>query len=71
MMGEKMQERTMVMKVLSSSIEEMRNQLVELAGARGFQDQQVILLSQRLDVLIVDYLSRGHQKENPFLARAI
>lgn len=71
MMGEKLQERTKVMKVLSSSIEEMRNQLVELAGARGFQDQQVIMLSQRLDVLIVDYLSRGHQKENSFLARVI
>jgi hypothetical protein len=59
------------MKVLSGSIEEMRMQLVKLAELKGFQDQEVIRLSQRLDVLIFNYLSWSEQDDCPFLAEAM
>jgi hypothetical protein len=59
------------MKSLRHTIEELRGQLVRLATAKGFQDEEVLRLSQKLDVLIVHYLSQERSSAGIYYAEAI
>jgi len=59
------------MKSLRQTIEELRGQLVRIAAAKGFQDEEVLRLSQKLDVLIVNYLKQERRKAELFYAEAI
>jgi hypothetical protein len=60
-----------MMKSLRQTIEELRGQLVRIAAAKGFQDEEVLRLSQKLDVLIVNYLKQERRKAELFYAEAI
>ena len=60
-----------MMKSLLYSIEELRAQLALLAGDKGLQDEEVLRLSQKLDVLIVNYLARERGSAKRFYAEAI
>ena len=59
------------MKSLRQTIEELRGQLVRIAAVKGFQDEEVLRLSQKLDVLIVNYLKQERSKAEIYFAEAI
>ncbi len=50
----------MVMNIMQR-IEELRSELIEKGTSQGFQDPQVIVISQQLDELINQYYRLGHE----------
>lgn len=49
--------------ILNEMIEQLRSQLIELVAAKGdFVDDEVVALSEKLDILICRYWQEGNKQ---------
>lgn len=59
------------MRRLRMQIELLRNRMVEVAEQKGIQDEEVLKVSQQLDVLILRYELLLREKKRSMWAEAI